>query len=85
MYNNPSFQLFLMATLEPYRLCWEAGDDKMQGTARISLSSYHASRVCVETRTTVIRVSLRTAGRMRAQESPGAAWIVRPRRPWSLG
>ena len=29
MYNNPAFQLFLMATLEPYNLCWEAGEDKM--------------------------------------------------------
>ena len=26
MYNNPSFQLFLMATAGPYGLCWEAGD-----------------------------------------------------------
>ena len=29
MYNNPAFQLFLMATSEPYRLCWETGVDKM--------------------------------------------------------
>jgi patatin-like phospholipase/acyl hydrolase len=29
MYNNPAFQLFLMATLEPYKLCWPAGRDKM--------------------------------------------------------
>ena len=29
MYNNPAFQLFLMATGEPYRLCWETGADKM--------------------------------------------------------
>ncbi len=29
MYNNPAFQLFLMATSEPYRLCWETGADKM--------------------------------------------------------
>jgi hypothetical protein len=29
MYNNPAFQLFLMATLPPYRLCWETGEDKM--------------------------------------------------------
>lgn len=29
MYNNPAFQLFLMATSEPYKLCWEAGEDKM--------------------------------------------------------
>ena len=29
MYNNPAFQLFLMATLEPYKLCWETGEDKM--------------------------------------------------------
>jgi uncharacterized protein len=29
MYNNPAFQLFLMATLEPYRLCWEPGEDTM--------------------------------------------------------
>ncbi|MBS1808546.1 MAG: patatin-like phospholipase family protein [Acidobacteria bacterium] len=29
MYNNPAFQLFLMATTEPYKLCWEAREDKM--------------------------------------------------------
>lgn len=28
-YNNPAFQLFLMATLEPYNLKWQAGEDKM--------------------------------------------------------
>ena len=29
MYNNPSFQTFLMSTLDPYKLCWETGVDKM--------------------------------------------------------
>jgi len=29
MYNNPAFQLFLMATVEPYNLQWETGRDKM--------------------------------------------------------
>ncbi len=29
MYNNPAFQLFLMATVKPYKLGWEAGEDKM--------------------------------------------------------
>jgi patatin-like phospholipase/acyl hydrolase len=29
MYNNPAFQLFLMATSEPYRLCWPTGAEKM--------------------------------------------------------
>jgi hypothetical protein len=29
MYNNPSFQLFLMATSEPYRLGWATGEDRM--------------------------------------------------------
>jgi patatin-like phospholipase/acyl hydrolase len=29
MYNNPSFQLFLMATVEPYNLRWETGRDRM--------------------------------------------------------
>ena len=28
-YNNPAFQLFLMATAEPYRLLWPTGEDKM--------------------------------------------------------
>lgn len=28
-YNNPAFQLFLMSTLEPYRLGWPAGTDRM--------------------------------------------------------
>jgi uncharacterized protein len=29
MYNNPAFQLFLMATTAPYKLCWLAGEDTM--------------------------------------------------------
>jgi hypothetical protein len=29
MYNNPAFQLFLMATLGAYRLSWPTGEDKM--------------------------------------------------------
>jgi uncharacterized protein len=28
-YNNPAFQLFVMATAEPYQLCWPTGEDKM--------------------------------------------------------
>lgn len=29
MYNNPSFQTFLMATLDSYKLNWETGADKL--------------------------------------------------------
>src|SRR5262249_51646558 len=29
MYNNPAFQLFLMATIKPYRLQWPAGEKQM--------------------------------------------------------
>lgn len=29
MFNNPAFQLFLMATLEPYHLMWPTGVDRM--------------------------------------------------------
>ncbi|HEV3410797.1 MAG TPA: patatin-like phospholipase family protein [Chthoniobacterales bacterium] len=29
MYNNPAFHLFLMATSEPYRLCWPTGESQM--------------------------------------------------------
>ncbi|MFO0775540.1 MAG: patatin-like phospholipase family protein [Nitrospiraceae bacterium] len=29
MYNNPAFQAFLMATVEPYGVGWPAGEDKM--------------------------------------------------------
>jgi uncharacterized protein len=29
MYNNPAFQLFLMATVAPYRLCWQADAQHM--------------------------------------------------------
>ena len=29
MYNNPAFQLFLMATSEPYRLLWPTGEEKI--------------------------------------------------------
>jgi uncharacterized protein len=28
-YNNPAFIAFLMATVEPYEISWEAGEDKM--------------------------------------------------------
>lgn len=28
-YNNPAFQSFLMATLEPYRMNWTAGEDSL--------------------------------------------------------
>jgi patatin-like phospholipase/acyl hydrolase len=28
-FNNPAFQLFLMATTEPYKLNWDVGEDKM--------------------------------------------------------
>jgi uncharacterized protein len=28
-YNNPAFQLFLMATTEPYKLVWPVGEDEM--------------------------------------------------------
>jgi predicted acylesterase/phospholipase RssA len=28
-YNNPAFQSFLMATIEPYKLQWATGEDKM--------------------------------------------------------
>jgi hypothetical protein len=29
MYNNPAFQLFLMATAEPYNLSWPTGEKEM--------------------------------------------------------
>jgi hypothetical protein len=29
MYNNPAFQLFLMATVAPYNLCWPTGEQTM--------------------------------------------------------
>jgi uncharacterized protein len=29
MYNDPAFHLFLMATLEPYRLEWPTGEDRL--------------------------------------------------------
>ena len=29
MYNNPAFQAFLMATVKPYNMNWETGEDKM--------------------------------------------------------
>lgn len=29
MYNNPAFQLFLMATVEPYKLGWPTGEKEM--------------------------------------------------------
>ncbi len=29
MFNNPAFQVFLMATVQPYNLCWQAGLNDM--------------------------------------------------------
>jgi uncharacterized protein len=29
MYNNPAFQLFLMATLAPYQVCWPVGEEQV--------------------------------------------------------
>jgi patatin-like phospholipase/acyl hydrolase len=29
VYNNPAFQLFLMATSDPYRLCWPVGSEHL--------------------------------------------------------
>ena len=29
MYNNPAFQAFLMATVEPYKMNWKTGEDTM--------------------------------------------------------
>ena len=29
MYNNPAFQAFLMATVEPYKMKWATGEDRM--------------------------------------------------------
>ena len=29
MYNNPAFQAFLMATVEPYKMGWETGEDQL--------------------------------------------------------
>lgn len=39
-YNNPAFLLFLMATLEPYRLCWPVGEQRM---LLVSVGTGHAS------------------------------------------
>ena len=29
MYNNPAFQAFLMATVEPYKMSWATGEDQL--------------------------------------------------------
>ncbi|MDH4080974.1 MAG: patatin-like phospholipase family protein [Nitrospira sp.] len=29
MYNNPAFQAFLMATVEPYKMVWKTGEDQL--------------------------------------------------------
>jgi patatin-like phospholipase len=47
-YNNPAFQLFLMATLEPYLLKWSTGEDKLllvsvgTGTAPLAKATLRA-------------------------------------------
>ncbi|MGO9489667.1 MAG: patatin-like phospholipase family protein [Solirubrobacteraceae bacterium] len=42
-YNNPAFLLFLMATTEPYRLCWPTGVDKMMLVSIGTGTSPHAN------------------------------------------
>jgi patatin-like phospholipase/acyl hydrolase len=41
MYNNPAFQLFLMATMDAYRLRWETGEDRM---LVVSVGTGHAPK-----------------------------------------
>jgi predicted acylesterase/phospholipase RssA len=47
MYNNPAFQLFLMATVAPYNLRWPAGEDRMLvvsvGTGSAARANEHLS------------------------------------------
>jgi hypothetical protein len=46
-YNNPGFLLFLMATLEPYKIQWETGQDKLLlvsvGTGSSAAANAHLS------------------------------------------
>jgi Patatin-like phospholipase len=50
-YNNPAFQLFLMATLEAYRLCWPTGSRAMllvsvgTGTAPMAKAGLRADQM----------------------------------------
>jgi Patatin-like phospholipase len=39
MYNNPAFQLFLMATVEPYNLGWSTGAHWLTGVNQMLLVS----------------------------------------------
>ena len=45
MFNNPAFQLFLMATVEPYNLNWPTGADRMllvsAGTGTVPKANAH--------------------------------------------
>jgi patatin-like phospholipase/acyl hydrolase len=47
MYNNPAFQLFLMATVKPYKLEWPTGEDQMLlvsiGTGAAASANAHLS------------------------------------------
>lgn len=42
-YHNPAFQLFLMATVEPYRLTWPAGETEMLLVSLGTGTSPHAN------------------------------------------
>jgi patatin-like phospholipase/acyl hydrolase len=42
-YNNPAFQSFLMATVEPYRLNWPTGEDKLLVVSLGTGASPHAN------------------------------------------
>ena len=44
-YNNPAFQAFLMATLEPYKLDWPAGENKLLVVSIGTGTSPQANRI----------------------------------------
>ncbi len=43
MYNNPAFQLFLMSTLVPYKVCWPVGEKEMLVVSIGTGTSPHAN------------------------------------------
>ena len=50
VYNNPAFQLFLMATLPPYNLCWPTGEDQLLLVSSVPASVKTRTSICASAR-----------------------------------
>lgn len=58
-YNDPAFQLFLMATLEPYKLMWPTGEDNM---LLVSVGTGLTPNINQKSKSNILDVAKKTPG-----------------------